>query len=86
MPEQSASRKAKGCVKLRRCSKFKTYYKAQTFQTDKNKRRKLRKHIRSNPGDLQAIHAHEQVLNFGAVRDIGLTQRGKELEKRYSHV
>lgn len=46
--------KAKGCVKLRRCSKHKSYYQVQFYQSHKNKLRKIRRHIRHHENDVVA--------------------------------
>jgi hypothetical protein len=45
--------KAKGCVKLRRCSKLKSYYSAQYMQTERNKTRRMRRHLKRHPNDKQ---------------------------------
>ncbi len=44
----------KGCVKLRRISKLKEYYKANYYRVEANKKRRLATIVRNFPEDLQA--------------------------------
>lgn len=78
MPQQAGSSKAKGCVKLRRCAKFRTYYGAQEFQTTKNKRRRLGNQIRNHPNDSQAIMLYEERNGAGSAQGVlaRLTSKG----------
>jgi len=46
--------KAKGCVKLRRISKLREYYKAGYYRVEANKKRRLATIVRNFPEDLQA--------------------------------
>lgn len=48
---------------------------------DKNRRRKMRRHMRRNPGDLQNKTRFEST--FGKVVDVGLASRGYKLARRY---
>lgn len=48
---------------------------------DKNRKRKMRRHLRRNPGDLQSANRFETA--FGKVADIGLVARGYDLARRY---
>lgn len=48
---------------------------------DKNRKRKMRRHLRRNPGDVQSKNRYEQ--SYGKVADIGLVERGYELARRY---
>ena len=78
MPEQQSARKARGCVKLRRCSKLKIYYKTQFMQTARNKDKRLNRHLRSHPNDQQARERYS-VKAAGGVR---LNHKGRKLAKR----
>ncbi len=78
MPEQQAQKKARGCVKLRRCSKFKIYYKTQFLQTARNKDRRLNRHLRSHPNDRQARERYGEKSAAG----VRLNHKGRKLAKR----
>ena len=52
MAEQS--KLPRGGKKYRRIPKMKNFYKLQFGLTDRNKKRRLRRHIRSFPDDTQA--------------------------------
>lgn len=77
MPEGT---KAKGCVKLRRCAKKRTYYAAQFMQTAKNKREGLHRHLRAHPHDIVAIKAYGE----DSARGIFLNSKGRKHAKRGS--
>lgn len=47
----------KGAKKLKNIPKRRPYYKAQFFRTEKNKARKLKRHVRRHPLDAQAAAA-----------------------------
>ncbi len=68
----AAERKGK---KLRRCAKHANYYKLQPGVTDRNKARRLRRHIRSNPFDKAAQERY--AVNMGDPKGIGLNAHGK---------
>lgn len=78
MPEQQAAKKAKGCVKLRRCSKFKIYYKTQAMQTALNKDKRLNRRLRSNPNDRQARERYGEKSAAG----VRLNHKGRKLAER----
>jgi Family of unknown function (DUF7022) len=71
MPEGT---KAKGCVKLRRCSKFRSYYQVQYYQTDKNRRKRMLRHLRSHPNDKQT----QERAGVQNISDIELTSKGRK--------
>jgi hypothetical protein len=64
--------------KLRRVPKQKTYYAAQFMRTATNKKRRMRNHIRSHPGDKRAVKTYEFVKNFGNTEGLGLNSRGRK--------
>ena len=70
--------KAKGCIKLRRCTKYKTHYKVQFTRTEVNKARRIIRHLRSHPDDLQARE------RYGAERaaKIAPNSKGRKHERR----
>ena len=78
MPEQQAVKKARGCVKLRRCSKFKIYYKTQFMQTAINKDKRLNRHLRSHPNDQQARERY----GAKAAGGVRLNRKGRKLAAR----
>lgn len=56
----SKERKGK---KLRRCNaKNKAYYAVQVSKTESNLKKKLAKHIRQFPEDVQAVERYEQTF------------------------
>lgn len=59
--------------KAHRTAKRKSLYAAQFGLTDRNKKRKLRRHIRDNPQDLKAIQRYEQTM--GKASDLGVSGR-----------
>jgi Family of unknown function (DUF7022) len=71
MPEGT---KAKGCIKLRRCSKFRTYYKVQFSATDKNRERRMHRHLRAHPNDAQAVKRYGEESAQG----IRLNSKGRK--------
>lgn len=75
--------KAKGGKKQRKFGRNSDYCKtyAMAGVEEKNRKRKMRFHLRRNPGDLQAVNRFEQT--FGKVADIGLVSRGYDLARRY---
>jgi hypothetical protein len=82
MSQQSPAKKAKGCKKLRRCSKprYKQGYALGFSHTERNKKRNLRRQIRNNPADKQSIQRYEQTYGVGTT--LGLTARGERLLAR----
>jgi hypothetical protein len=72
---------AKG-LKMRRCSKHKTMYAAQVFATEKNKRKKIGRRIRSNPADKQAIKRYEETYGSADGHLGNLSAKGRKLKKR----
>jgi hypothetical protein len=75
-----AERKGK---KLRRVAKLKTYYATGPMRIATNKKRRMRKHIRSHPMDRQAVKTYEFVKNFGHADGFGLTSKGKKRRLRW---
>jgi hypothetical protein len=74
------SDKQKG-KKLRRCAKHKGYYAAQKMVTLKNKRKRVIKHVRSNPND----YSNREYLSCVVQVDpgaVGLTGKGRKLLRR----
>jgi hypothetical protein len=59
----------------------KSYYANQVVATERNKKRKVRNRIRSNPRDLEAVKRYE--LTWGRADTLGLSARGKKLARRY---
>lgn len=53
----SATKIPKGAKKLRKIPKKRTYYATQFFRTEKNKVRRLKRHVRHFPNDAQAAAA-----------------------------
>jgi hypothetical protein len=81
MSQQSSSKKAKGCVKLRRCQKHKSYYQVQAYQTDKNREKRMLRHLRSNPGDIRmAARYGLDEITFASLES---TSKGRKLKARY---
>jgi hypothetical protein len=76
----SGERKGK---KLRRQAKGKIYYASQGMRTETNRKRRMRNHIRSHPGDRKAATIYEQVKKFGSAASFVLTSKGRKLHKRY---
>lgn len=64
------NKRAKGCVKLRRCLKFKTHYALQFGLTDRNRKKRLGRHIRHFPEDKAAIALYE--AQYGSGTSAGL--------------
>lgn len=75
------STKAKGCVKLRRCQKLKPYYKAQFVATDRNRDKRMLRHLRGNPNDVQT--AKRYGLDEVTRHSIELNSKGRQLHRRY---
>ncbi len=77
-----AERKGK---KLRRCAKHKNYYAVQAKRTDQNKKRRIGKHIRNHPDDVQAVHIYEKVKNYGSASGqiANATARGRKRQHRH---
>lgn len=61
MPEGT---KAKGCVKLRRCSKFRSYYQVQYANTQRNKVRRIKRHLKHHPEDIQAKKNLDRIVAY----------------------
>lgn len=76
MPEGT---KAKGCVKLRRCSKFRIYYKVQFGTTDKNREKRMNRHLRTHPNDRQTV---ERYGGPSAAQGIRLNSKGRKHAER----
>lgn len=77
-----AERKGK---KLRRCTAAsKAYYKVQFGKTDANKKKRMQKHLRAQPDDLQAIQRYE--MTFGHAKDLGLSCAGRRQQMRRIHL
>ena len=73
--------------KLRRCNpRSKAYYASVFFNTEKNQRKKLGRHIRSNPTDSQACKrlAAMQSQNVLAGHLSYLTSKGRKVVERAS--
>lgn len=53
---------------------------------DRNRKRRMQRHLRSNPGDGQTADAYQRsyLKISGNIADIGLTARGAALNKRYA--
>lgn len=77
----AAGKQGKG-KKLRRCSKHQGMYKQQYFQSETNKKKFLGRHIRNNPGDLQAIKRYEVDMGSADGNLGNLTAKGKKLADR----
>jgi hypothetical protein len=75
MPEGT---KAKGCVKLRRCSKHKIYYKVQFGTTDKNRNRRMNRHLRAHPNDDQTVERY----GSDSAQGVRLNSKGRKRAKR----
>ena len=75
MPEGTS---AKGCVKLRRCSKHKVYYKGQFMFTDRNKARRMNQHLRAHPYDAQTVERYGAT----AAQGIRLNTKGRKRRDR----
>lgn len=69
--------------KLRRCTaRSKARYALQFGISERNKKRKLSRHIRNNPDDIQAIFRFEQDMGSAKGLLSSLTGRGRYLEYR----
>lgn len=77
-PKKTSANKA--FWKAHRTNKRKSLYAAQFGLTDRNKKRKLRRHISVNPEDLKAIKRYE--VNMGKATDIALRSKGRKLAAR----
>lgn len=67
--------------KLRRCTaQSKAYYKLQFGTTDSNRKKRLIRHIRSNPFDTAARERFEQ--DMGEAKGIGLNTHGRHKLER----
>lgn len=78
MAEEQKVKKAsqnKSFWKANRVAKRKSHYAAQFGLTDRNKKRKLRRHLRDFPNDVQAVKKWEQA--WGPAKDLGVTGRGR---------
>lgn len=58
--------------------KHRAYY--STALWERNRKRAMRRHIRSNPGDFRAHTLYEQRYG-GKVKDLGLSSKGRSLLK-----
>ena len=67
-------KRAKGCVKLRRCSKFKIFYKVQFSITDRNRDRRMNRHLRAHPNDIQAVKRYGEE----SAKGIRLNAKGRK--------
>lgn len=70
-----AERKGK---KLRRQAKGKTYYAMGPMRVATNRKRRMRKHIRSHPNDKETRRIFGFEKNFGSTKDLGLTSKGRK--------
>lgn len=70
--------KAKGCVKLRRCSKFKVYYKVQFGITDKNRDKRMNRHLRAHPNDRQTAERY----GINSAKGVRLNSKGRKRAER----
>lgn len=75
----AAERKGK---KLRRCAKLKGYYASGYDRTVRNKKRRMRTHIRAHPNDDAAVRAYETGCNFGRADSFGLNAKGRKRQRR----
>ena len=64
--------------KLRRQSKAKTYYASGPMRVATNRKKRMRKHIRSHPNDKEARRIFGFEKNFGATKDFGLNSMGRK--------
>jgi hypothetical protein len=60
--------------KANRVAKRKAHYAAQFGITDRNRKRKMRRHVRAHPLDLQAVAEYEKT--YGPVAPLGMTSKG----------
>lgn len=63
-----------------RAAKRKAHYKAQFARTEANAKRRLRRHLRSNPGDAGAAKRYE--FMYGTPEAVGLSSKGTKLAAR----
>lgn len=77
MPEQQRQR-AKG-RKIGRNTKHQATIYAATDRWNKNRKRAMRRHLRSNPHDVLAIELFRK--RYGATENIGLSGKGRRLLK-----
>lgn len=86
--ETTAKKKAsanKSYWKANRIAKRKGHYAAQFGITDRNKRRRIKRHVRANPNDTKAIKRYEET--YGKVSEVGLSSKGrKQKSKVIGHV
>jgi len=69
----AAERKGK---KLRRCTaKSRAYYSLQVGKSEANKKRRLKRHIRTFPMDVQAIVRYEK--DMGRANGLGMNSQGR---------
>lgn len=78
MPAQQKAR-AKG-RKIGRNKKHQAAVYLATRRMEKNAKRRLRRHVRSNPGDASAARTYAKT--FGPVEPLGLSGRGQKLQRR----
>lgn len=79
MPEQQQKAKAKG-KKIGRNKKHQAVVYRTTGRLEKNAKRRLMRHVRSNPGDASAAAVYE--ATYGKAASLGLNGRGRKLRKR----
>lgn len=77
-----AGTKKQGGKKQRKFGRNADYCKTYSMAgiEEKNRKRRMRRHLRRNPLDLQNAKRYEQT--YGKVVDIGLTSRGQYLRDR----
>jgi len=63
-----------------RASKRKAHYQGQFARTDKNAKRRLRRHLRANPGDAMAAKRYE--FKYGTPEAVGFSSKGTKLAAR----
>jgi len=77
MAEEQKAKKAsqnKSFWKANRVAKRKSLYANQFGLTDRNKKRKLRRHLRDFPNDAKAVKRWEET--YGPAKDVGMTSKG----------
>lgn len=62
--------------------KWPVYYSVQKSITEKNKKRRLRKHVRNHPGDKQAFTIALEKLGISVVTNLESTAKGLKRVRR----
>lgn len=63
-----------------RASKRKAHYQAQFARTEKNAKRRLRRHLRANPDDAMAAKRYE--FKYGTPEVVGFSSKGTKRAAR----